>query len=238
MIPINYQEYLTAIVYGLLDKSDADYARFLHDEGYPTDDGARRFKMFCFSWLRGRCSPAPPQMLRYAPGVIDWIIASPVEQFLQNIAIGLLASETLRVGPATLRIQAIDSLTPPQFFETMRFTCQSPIVASVRNERGTRYLRATDPGEFSQAVRTNLLRKHQVLHGKPPLDDRLEVRFDPAFIERDKYAGAKKVTAHGIDIIGVYAPFAVTGSAELIEVGYQCGFGEKNASGFGMIALT
>ncbi len=38
-LPINYQEWLTAAVYGLLATSDEGYARFLHDDGYADEDG-------------------------------------------------------------------------------------------------------------------------------------------------------------------------------------------------------
>ena len=50
-IPVNYQDNLTGLIYRLLGSSDADYSRFLHDDGYAVDDGPKRFKLFTFCWL-------------------------------------------------------------------------------------------------------------------------------------------------------------------------------------------
>jgi CRISPR-associated endoribonuclease Cas6 len=38
----------------------------------------------------------------------------------------------------------------------------------------------------------------------------------------------------GINIRGWLAPFTVEGSKELIELGYEAGFGSRNSMGFGM----
>lgn len=241
-LPMDYQEWLTAAVYSLLATSDADYARFLHDDGYTAEDG-RRFKLFTFSWLRGTQRTADRDTLRFAPGPLEWQIASPVEDFLTHIATGLLASGSLRVGTATLPITQIDTLpapvlSAPMLPAPMRLTCLSPIVAALPLEGGrTRYLRPADGDLFSEAVRRNLLRKHHVLHGRPPDDDRLTLTFDPAYLSRDPRGGTKMITYKKIHIIGAFAPFILSGSAELMRVGYETGFGEKNAAGFGMVEI-
>jgi len=106
-LPINYQEWLTATVYSLLAASDTAYARHLHDEGYLTEDG-RRFKLFTFSWLRGSRRTVEGDTLRFAPGPVEWQIASPVEDFVRHLATGLLSAGVLRVGPALLPITQIE----------------------------------------------------------------------------------------------------------------------------------
>ncbi len=232
-LPINYQEWLTAAVYGLLADSDADYARFLHDDGYQDEDG-RRFKLFTFSWLRGTRRVVDGDTLRFAPGPLEWLIASPVEPFLTNLATGLLAAGALRVGPATIPITGIAVLPAPALTATTAFTCLSPLVAALPLPGGrTRYLRPCDGDAFGEAVRRNLLRKHRLLYGAPPTDDRLALTFDPAYLSRTN-GGTKLVTYKDIRIVGAFCPFTVTGSTELMETGYQAGFGEKNAGGFGM----
>ena len=236
-IPINYQEFLSAAVYRMLDTSDSEYARFLHDDGYALDDGPKRFKLFTFGWLRGRRIGGAGDTVTFAPGRLEWQIASPVEDFVRHLATGLLASGSVQIGRVSLPVAVAEVLPPPALAETTRFVCLSPIVAGVPDPRGTRYLRATDGQDFSEAVRKNLIRKHKVLFGAPPADDRLELRFDPEYIARASQAGAKKITVHGIDVIGVLAPFTLSGSTELMRVGMECGLGEKNASGFGMVEV-
>ena len=233
-LPINYQEWLTAAVYGLLAASDADYARFLHDDGYADEDG-RRFKLFTFSWLRGTRRTVEGDTLRFAPGPLEWLVASPVEPFLTNLATGLLAAGMLRVGPATLPITQIETLPAPLLTETTAFTCLSPVVAALPLPDGrTRYLRPSDGEAFSEAVRRNLLRKHRLLHGKLPDDDRFALAFDPAYLARTG-GGTKLTTFKNIRIVGAFCPFTVSGSVDLMRVGYETGFGEKNAAGFGMV---
>lgn len=234
MIPLNYQHFLTSAVYGLLEMSDADYARFLHDDGYASGEGPKRFKMFVFSWLHGRRRVCGDN-LAFAPGALTWQIASPIADFLTHGATGLLSLGKLRVGSSSFAITEVETLPPPVFGETTRFTCLSPIVAALPlPDDGTRFLRPSDGAEFSDAIRANLLRKHQTLHGRPPADDRFALTFDPAYLARTN-GGTKLITYQGIHIVGAFAPFTVSGSAELMRVGYETGMGEKNAGGFGMV---
>jgi len=235
-LPINYQEWLTAAVYGLLAASDEGFARFLHDDGYQDEDG-RRFKLFTFSWLRGTRRTVDGDTLRFAPGPLEWLIASPVEPFLTNLATGLLAAGALRVGPAALPITQIETLPAPTLSETTAFTCLSPIVAALPLPDGrTRYLRPNDGDAFSEAVRRNLLRKHRLLHGNLPADDLFALTFNPAYVARTG-GGTKMITFKGIHLVGAFCPFTVSGSVDLMRVGYETGFGEKNAAGFGMVEI-
>jgi CRISPR-associated endoribonuclease Cas6 len=240
-LPVNYQHLLTALVYGLLGVSDADYARRMHDDGYG-GDGNRHFKLFTFSWLRGRCRVVG-ETIRYAPGPISWQIASPVAEFVQHLATGLLGEGTVRMGGAQFPLRTVEALPSPPW-ETLaaagpvRLTCLSPIVASVPQEdRPAHYLTPADTPAFSETVRRNLLRKHRLLLGTDPADDRFTLTFDPAYLARSG-GGTKLITYKDIQIRAAFAPCTVTGSPELLSLGYDAGFGEKNAAGFGMTALT
>lgn len=50
-IPINYQYPLSAAIYKILATGDAQYAEWLHQEGYAAD--SYNFKLFSYSRLRG-----------------------------------------------------------------------------------------------------------------------------------------------------------------------------------------
>jgi CRISPR-associated endoribonuclease Cas6 len=246
-LPIDHQEPLTGLVYRLLGESDPDYARFLHDEGYRLpnaegETGAKRFKLFVFSGLRipkGR-RRVDGSSLCVSPGEVTWLLASPRDDFLSHSATGLFAvGSRVQVGPVPLTITGIECLPEPDFTSPMPFTCLSPIVASVRREdRSTQYLTPADGPQFSEAVRRNLLRKYELIHGSPPADDRLELVFDPAYLADTRHRrGTKLVTFKGIQVRGALAPFTLSGSRELMEVGWSCGLGEKNSVGFGMVEV-
>lgn len=245
-VPVNPQEQLTAAVYGLLAASDRDYAAFLHDEGYREEGGPRNktFKLFTFSGLRvpghRRRVDGPADRLWLAPGPVEWLIGSPVADFLTHCATGLLAAGALRVGGAAFAITGVETLPAPALAETTRFTCLTPIVAArPLPGGGTHYLRPATEGEaFSDALRANLLRKHRLLHGAAPADARFALAFDPAYLSRDPRGGTKLTTFKGIQIVGAFCPFTATGSVELMDVGYQAGFGEKCSTGMGMVEVA
>jgi len=293
VIPLNYQHMLSSAIYGFLGQGDADYARFLHEEGYTPGKGIqaaggswqeadtrrqesdggypgnaeavatshrpaavcllpaascqlpptrRHFKLFTFSQLfpeRSRMVPAPrPEdaKLRLQPGPVEWWIASPVEEFLKNLATGLLSSGALRVGAAQLPIAGVETLPAPEFHSPLRFKCLSPIVAAVAEKydgkRHTRYLRPGDEG-WSERIRANLLGKYAALHGGEPDDDRLSLQFDAAYLARHR--GTKTVLyKDDITLVGAFCPFTLTGSIELMRIGWNCGLGQMNSGGFGM----
>ena len=242
--PVNHQHYLTGLVYRLLECSDADYARFLHEEGYGLDADARRFKLFAFSGLRAQKRRIAGNTLWLGPGVVSWFVTSPVEDFLTHIATGLLSSGVLSVGPVEFPITQIETQAVPDFSAgAAHFTCLSPIVAAVPvefNEKpGTRYLRPAEDGlAFSEAVRKNLVRKYQTLHeGQPPANaNDFELIFSADYLTSHR-GGTKNIEFKGIQIIGAQAPFRASGPAELLQTMWECGAGEKNSSGFGMIEL-
>jgi CRISPR-associated endoribonuclease Cas6 len=238
--PLNHQHQLAGLVYRLLEISDAEYARFLHDEGYGgEEDGSRRFKLFVFSHLRSPRRRLEGDTLWLGPGTLEWLVGSPVAPFLQHCATGLLAAGALSVAGESVPIETVETLPAPRFNERARFTCLTPIVATVPRPQGSaRYLRPADGEEFSEAARRNLVRKYRLIHGRPPEDDRLRLTFDPEHLARHRHGGTKKITYKNIDVIGAFLPFTLEGSPELMGTGWECGLGEKNAGGFGMVEVA
>jgi len=241
-IPLNYQYQLASAVYGFLEESDADYASFLHSEGYAPPEAEpeglrRRFKLFVFSQLRATRSRVQGDRLHLRPGSVEWQIASPVEPFLTNFASGLLTMGALRIERACLPVAVAETLAQPEFTSPLRCKCLSPIVVAVHdsNHRTPRYLRPDDP-EFSKRVRQNLLAKYKVLHGHSPEDDNLTLTFDADYLRTHR--GTKLVSYKGIQIVGAFCPFTLLGSTELMRMAYECGLGEKNSNGFGMMEVV
>ncbi len=241
--PVNHQQYLAGVAYGLLRDANPEYARFLHDEGYGASMGAKRFKLFTFSGLRapkGR-RRVVGETLWMAAGRVEWIVSSPCASFLTHFATGLLSAGGLRVGTTLLPVTQAQTCPSPDFSGgTARFTCLTPMVASrpiAEAEGGGKYyLRPSDSTAFSEALRVNLLHKYAALNGHAleAGNDRFEMAFDPDYLTRNPHGGTKKITFKNIDVIGALAPFTVTGTPELIALGYEAGFGELNAGGFGM----
>jgi len=251
-VPLNYGHFLTGVCYEMLEKSDPEYARFLHSQGYssPEDEAGtigrapRRFKGFVFSSLfpqRSDSRDARRGLLRLLPGEMRWQVSSPVEQFLGTFASGLLQSGELRVGAARFPVSGVETLPAPEWKNTMQARCLSPVVASVRGERGTpRYLRPGDE-QMSERLRQNAIGKHRALFGSSPQDDSLRVEWDAKYLEsrqHEKHPGTKLIAYKESRIVGVVCPFTMTGSVELMSTVYEAGLGEKNAAGFGMVEVA
>ena len=93
-------------------------------------------------------------------------------------------------------------------------------------------------------VLENLCRKYQALYGRSFLCESGQFVFaiDEAYVERmqgkvQKLITLKEGRSDETKIKGTLAPFRLRAPRELMEVGYECGFGEKNSMGFGMVKV-
>jgi CRISPR-associated endoribonuclease Cas6 len=61
--------------------------------------------------------------------------------------------------------------------------------------------------------------------------------WDRAYLDEAARRGRRAsvlTDIRGIKVRGWLAPFTIEGSPELIEIGYEAGFGARNSMGFGM----
>lgn len=257
VLPASYNYYLTGLIYRFLKSSSEDYSSFLHDKGYRLQEGNKGFKLFTYSMLMGDTVRVKGERLIIGKSPVQWHIASPVDTFMQHFVTGVFnEGRTIGIGnennSAQFIIERVETLPVPEFRETMRFTCLSPITASKVSSAPTlakggvggfdgadlpcHYLRPWEAG-FSEAVRKNLIKKYRLIHGREPApsDAGLTLTIDAAYMNRKSGKITKKINFKGTDIIGFMAPFEATGSPELIGTGYEAGFGEKGSMGFGMV---
>lgn len=233
-LPLNYNHAVASLIYDTLGQASTEFAARLHDEGF-TSDG-RSFKLFTFSRLNARRSRVKENQLLLEDPTITLKISSPVAEFIKHFVTGLFQRESFHITGARFTLQQAETLPTPTFTERMSFRALSPITESVRDEQGgIRFLAPED--EWSEIMRRNLLRKYHALHGHAPIDDRLRWTWDQAYLDDANRRGRRAsslIDIRGIKIRGWLAPFAVEGSAELIEIGYEAGFGARNSMGFGM----
>ncbi len=236
-LPINYNHILTGVIYHFLKQSDPEYAHFLHEKGYELE--SRHFKLFTFSQLMANRRDIRGNQIRFR-SPLTWYVSSPQQTFLENFAASLMQAGILRIARQQLRVQDVEAPRTPHFDRQMTFRCLSAITMSTRRKRDgklvTHYCLPDDP-QFSELVRQNLIRKYEAIYGSPPAEQSFAMAFDQAYIVKRKGRVTRLVNFKGIKIRGVLCPFQVIGSPELIRVGYECGFGDKNSAGFGMVAV-
>jgi len=234
-LPINYNYFLASAIYQFLKESDPDYADFLHHTGYELEN--RRFKLFTFSQLMAKRREIRGDRIHFR-SPLTWYVSSSQEPFLQNFAASLMGTGILQIVRHSLRVRDVEVLRQPRLEPKMTFRCLSPITMSTKRERdgklGAHYCLPNDP-QFSELVRQNLIRKYEAVYGQPPEKTSLVMTFDQAYIDKRQGSVTRLIDYKGIKIRGVVSPFHVIGATELISVGYECGFGDKNSAGFGMV---
>ena len=172
-----------------------------------------------------------------APGRIDWYLASPYSTLLlKDIKSQLDRKPILKLGDLKLQVTDNVYVQYPNFSNEMIFTCMSPIVAMCRKERTPTFLLPRDGVEFTNMIRCNLIRKYRQFYNQAPRDSNLELAFDADWLQRTAHRGTKKIFVGGQYVVGAFAPFKLIGSTELIRTAWECGLGDKNSLGFGMIA--
>ena len=235
-LPINYNYFLSGVIYQFLKESDPEYAQFLHQDGYEVEN--RRFKLFTFSQLMAQRNIQDDQIHFRSP--LTWYVSSSQEQFLANFAAALMQTGILQIEHHRLRVQDVEVLRQPRFGPQTTFRCLSPITMSTVRERAdklvTHYCLHDDP-QFSELVRQNLIRKYEAVYRHSPEEKSFAMTFDQEYIDKRKGRVTRLVDYKGIKIRGVLSPFHVIGAPELIHIGYECGFGDKNSMGFGMVEV-
>ena len=237
-LPINYNYFLASAIYGFLRESNPEYADFLHQDGYELEN--RRFKLFTFSQLMAKRREIRGEQIHFR-SPLTWYVSSSQEPFLENFAASLMGAGILQIEHHRLRVQDVEVLRLPRFGPQMTFRCLSPITMSTKRERdgqlGTHYCLPDDP-QFSELVRQNLIRKYEAVYRHPPTEKSFAMTFDQAYINKKEGRVTRLVNYKGIRIRGVVSPFHVIGAPELIHIGYECGFGDKNSAGFGMVEVA
>lgn len=263
---VNYNYFLTSLIYNIIENSSKDYSRFLHDEGYKLGQNKKGFKLFTYSMLQGSDAKVEGDRIEFGKGSVNWYLSSPINDLLQHLITGVFAKDqVLKIGsnrsgrPNDLNdflIERVETLSKPQFKSSMRFTCLSPITisstprpdlnplhdindsSSLNVYRGLKchYLRPWEPG-FSDAIKNNLVKKYKLVYGKDIADADFKVTIDTAYMNKKDGRITKNINFKGTNIIGFMAPFEVAGNPELIETGYEAGFGEKGSMGFGMVKI-
>lgn len=236
-IPLSYNHPLATCIYQTLKASSPDYATQLHEKGYPFQ--GKRFKLFTFSQLLAERRRIEGDRLIIQSPTVRWLISSAVGEFVMHFANGILERGVVRIGGVDFPVRELRALPQPEFEPIMRFTCLSPITVSTHTDaeglNPLQYCRLED--NFYQKVEENLRRKYMLLTGGNASRLDLTLAFDPAYIAKRDGRIHKIIRYKDTKIFGYLAPFTVQGDIELIRMGYECGFGDKNSAGLGMVEV-
>lgn len=238
-IPINYQYPLSAAIYKILATGDAQYAEWLHQEGYAAD--SYNFKLFSYSRLRGT-QGIENNALAVSSEPLELILSFWPHPAMEKFIRGLFANSEIYIGnqaTGTLfTVKEIGLLPSPTFTDEMTFQTLSPIHVRYTNPRNGKieYLHP-DHREFERVFADNLRHKLEAWHehtGTTAPDTRftaLEVLSEP----RSRLITIKERSLHETRIKAYDFRFRIKASPLLLEAGYYSGFGSQNSLGFGLV---
>jgi CRISPR-associated endoribonuclease Cas6 len=233
-LPLNYHYAVAQAIYRKLGSASIDFATQLHDVGYRTN--GQVFKLFTFSRLQTTKARQHDDKLLLEHPEIFLQVSSPVAEFIEHLIGGISRARIWDIAGGKFQFVRAELVPPPIFQVRMRFHALSPITEWIRGEREhPTFLSLTD--DWSEIMRANLVRKYKALYGHEPENQALIWRWDRDYLDRAEQRGKRLSVLReikGINIRGWLAPFTVEGSKELIELGYEAGFGSRNSMGFGM----
>ena len=87
-ISINYQHFLTSMIYNCLSKADTKYSSELHNIG--------SYKFFTFSWLQIQNRKMVGSFIEIMSNEILWFVSSPSKAFMNTFVSGMLNVGYLR----------------------------------------------------------------------------------------------------------------------------------------------
>lgn len=248
--PFNYQYVLQSAIYSLIRESSLDHATFLHGKGYVKEGINKLYKFFTFSKLdftpkiREKNGFQNVRLIRFTFSTI-------METNLKHLVLGIFSNRTITLilnkRTIILKILTVDVEKDPDFSTNERFTCLSPVAVStmMENDKGRivphflDYMNPTERDHFVDNLRKNLVNKYETLTDSPyenQGDYPFKFQFDLDYIAKKNGRISKLIEfKNKIKIKAMEAPFRVEADPELIRIGYECGWGEKNSAGFGCV---
>nr|WP_233570522.1 CRISPR-associated endoribonuclease Cas6 [Prosthecochloris sp. ZM_2] len=224
----------------------------MHDKGYAPEGSRQKFKYFTFSNLQIPNRTIEKGEIVSRSRQVSFYLSSPKEEFLQHLIFGLFAEGPLRIHHAVYGKECIEKLPEPEWSENMTFSMLSPLAVSVYRDPSTgmntkEYLRYDD-SRLSHMLLHNLQAKYRGLFDCEPPENGIpfSMRFEEEYLNRlrkkgrsvEKLITIKDSSGKETRVKAIQCPFTVTGDPELIKVGYECGFGENNPMGFGMVKVS
>ena len=223
IIPINYNYNLASLIYRRIEATDSDLSLSLHKPHV--------IKFFTFSKLMAKRKVLFGDQMK-VDDKLYFDFSSPKKEITVALVNGMLEKPNVKIANANFILEEVKVLREPEIRSKEIFSTLSPIsVTTVKDENGHRKIVDLYPRKpkFYENIKRNLIKKYTLLYGKEPENDDLEIK-------------AKKVKPKRIKIKNTFhrcseMVFEARGNKELLKIGYQAGFGERNSMGFGMVKI-
>jgi len=225
-IPFNHQHKLQGLIYRRIQRVSPDLSLRLH-----SPKGPKLFTFSLFMAEKRKLAEDRSSLLGYKHGFFYFSTAAP--EIAEAFIGGLLQKPEVELWGERFTVKEIKALAEPEKLSGRKFVTLSPIAVTTKRVQFGRprsYDLSPSEPEFYDHLRDNLIEKYAALHGKVPEDWELEVKV---LLAKPKRFEVKP----GIFQRAWHLIFRARGSEELLRIGYQVGFGERNSIGFGMVKV-
>ena len=224
ILPLNYNYNMASMLYRRIEKGDSMLSLYLHQP--------HKIKFFTFSKLMAEKRRIEGKKIRME-GNVSFFFSTPKKDIVIALVNGLLEKPEIEIAKANFVLSSIEVMREEKIKGEEIFVTLSPIsVTTVKGKNGYRKIVDLYPDEekFYENIRKNLIKKYRTLYEKEPSNDELKIEVIKAKPKRIKI----KNTFHRCTEM----VFRARGSVELLNIGYQAGFGERNSMGFGMVKVA
>ncbi len=244
LLPLTYPYFLSAWIYRVLGEADADFATWLHDQGYRL--GGRQFRLFVFSQLDVRPFAIEGGCLRIRGELARLEIGFCLDEAGGHFLQGLFEQQVFTLGDAQHRVDlAVESIEmlPPPVWEGgwQRFRAHSPVCVSQTRGPGqpVAYL-APDHPAYALRLADNL--QHKLNSRAAALGQAAPIANEGWGFRLESRPKSRLITiAPGTEretkVRGYLYDFALRAPQAWKEMMWYAGLGEKNAMGFGYASL-
>lgn len=229
VINIQYNYLVQGAIYSALPE---DMAVQLHDGGYVA--GKRRFKMFSFSRLLGKCTVDGKAGAITFHGDVSLVVTSPDMKFFLTLINNLLTKSHIRIGESLFHVEEVRFDEQLAEGEILTVRTLSPVVvySTLLKPEGGKYTCYYQPGEgeFDKIVTANLRKKYEAFYNRQPPPGEVSAR--PLDRPRLHVTYFK-----GIVVKGYTCRLRLAGPRELLQMALDAGLGSKNAQGYGCVEM-
>jgi len=227
ILPFERKYVLSSWIYGCIRKANEEYSSKLHFD--------KDIKQFVFSdlYILRPYSIMKGNGIKALNPKSTILVSSPHHDFISNFVNGLLEctdQENLSLGSTQLHVESVEVLKAPEFDDECDFKSLTPVVASANENGKIRYLKLHEE-KFYENLKNNLKKKYMLLYAK---EYKKEIEIEPLY-EKIKGKVSYLSNIKGGKILGFKIPFKISANSKMLKVAYECGLGEKNSQGFGML---
>jgi CRISPR-associated endoribonuclease Cas6 len=225
-VPFNYNHILSAIIYNKI--ADLDLVHELH--------ASKDYKFFTFSQIFVSQRKNLKDFMISRDGKISFFISSPNDQLIKSMVEGYLEDGQVNFMGQKLLVDQVELLKKPEIKTRMQMKTLSPLIARIQKDvDGKLKIWDLNPNDlkFYENLQNNLLNKYIKFNGDYDGDTYVKIVPKIESIKRKRITIPKKgqETHHRCFLM----KFEIEADKRLVEFAYDCGLGEKNSMGFGMV---